>query len=60
MLESVVKTKKSLEQSRQRACVMFERAGADPPDLDRGLNLSDVKVRGMGLSMVMVSYFLFF
>ena len=39
LLESVVKTKKSMEQSRQRAWVIFESAGADPLGLDRGLNL---------------------
>ena len=38
LLESVVKTNIFLEQSRQRAYVIFESAGADPPGLDRGLN----------------------
>ena len=41
LLESVVKTKIFLEQSRQRAYVIFESAGADMAEssgLDRGLN----------------------
>ena len=37
LLESVVKTKTIMAQSRQRACVTFESAGADPPDLDQPL-----------------------
>ena len=39
LLESVVRTKKCMEEGRQPACVLFESAGADPPGLDRGLNL---------------------
>ena len=41
LLKSVVKTKRSMEQNRQRAYVIFESAGADMAEssgLDRGLN----------------------
>ena len=39
LLESVVRTKKSLEECSQRAHATFEN-GADPSGTDRGLNRS--------------------